>query len=48
MDPRTLETIGGETDFGGQIGSRLAAHYRITSQPDGSKHWVTFTADVSG
>eukprot|EP00879_Flechtneria_rotunda_P000885 GHRR01001012.1.p1 GENE.GHRR01001012.1~~GHRR01001012.1.p1 ORF type:complete len:699 (+),score=220.59 GHRR01001012.1:1081-3177(+) len=42
LDPYTLETLG-ETRLNGVIETAaLGAHYRITTQPDGSRRWITF------
>lgn len=45
LDPQTLETLG-ETDLGGAVTTpALAAHYRVVTQPDGSKRWTAFAFD---
>ncbi len=38
LDPLTLDTVG-ETRLAGQLGdvSSMAAHFRVVTQPDGSK-----------
>jgi carotenoid cleavage dioxygenase-like enzyme len=45
LDPRTLGTIG-EDDMGGQIGQRLAGHYRVVREQDGSRRCVCFGTQV--
>jgi hypothetical protein len=49
LDARTLATLG-ETDLGGQIGDRLAAHGRCVADPSDPtgkrKRWVTFSTHV--
>jgi carotenoid cleavage dioxygenase-like enzyme len=46
MNPHTLETVG-ESDMDGQIGTRLAGHYRQIDEEDGSKRLVLFGTHVS-
>ncbi|KAJ9506085.1 hypothetical protein QJQ45_016616 [Haematococcus lacustris] len=46
LDPHTLATLGA-SDMGGQIGPRLAGHYRLVQEPDGSQRCVTFGLKVS-
>lgn len=46
LHPRSLDTLG-ESDLDGQIGARLAGHYRLAKGPDGSDRCVAFSADVS-
>ncbi len=45
LNPRTLETLG-ESDLDGQIRQRLAGHYRVITEPDGSQRLVVFGAQV--
>ena len=42
MDPRSLDTVGESHGPGGTIEGNgpLAAHYRVTTEADGSKRWV--------
>ncbi len=46
MDPTSLDTLG-ESTLGGQLAaSSLTAHYRVTTEPDGSRRWVSFSMDT--
>eukprot|EP00195_Chlamydomonas_chlamydogama_P010574 CAMPEP_0202902346 /NCGR_PEP_ID=MMETSP1392-20130828/16799_1 /ASSEMBLY_ACC=CAM_ASM_000868 /TAXON_ID=225041 /ORGANISM="Chlamydomonas chlamydogama, Strain SAG 11-48b" /LENGTH=605 /DNA_ID=CAMNT_0049589095 /DNA_START=178 /DNA_END=1995 /DNA_ORIENTATION=+ len=45
LDPRTLDTLG-ETNMKGLIGDRLAGHYRVTREADGSRRWCTFSTNI--
>ena len=49
LHPATLETYG-ETNLGGSIEGKgpFAAHYRVVTEGDGSRRWVTFGATVGG
>ena len=42
MDPRSLDTVGESHGPGGTIEGNgpLAAHYRVTTEADGSKRYV--------
>lgn len=46
LNPHTLDTLG-ESTMGGQLGQRLAGHYRILRQPDGSERCVVFGTNVT-
>ena len=49
MDPKTLETVGESTIDGAIAGKGpLAAHYRVTTEDDGSKRFCTFGSAVAG
>lgn len=47
LEPGTLNTLG-ESTMGGQLGQRLAGHYRVVAGADGRKTLVTFGAQVRG
>lgn len=49
MDAHTLETIG-ESTINGAIDGKgpLAAHYRVTTEADGSKRFCTFGSALAG
>jgi len=46
LQPHTLDTVG-ESDLGGQLGQRLAGHYRLARERDGTHRCVAFGAQVS-
>eukprot|EP00983_Pelagomonas_calceolata_P094043 1157842-Pelagomonas_calceolata.AAC.8 len=41
LNPRTLDTLG-ESNMDGQIGQRLAGHYRVVREPSGQLRCVCF------
>ncbi|GAX74565.1 hypothetical protein CEUSTIGMA_g2014.t1 [Chlamydomonas eustigma] len=45
LDPQTLVTVG-ETDMDGLLKGPLGGHYRIYTEADGSKRWVTFGSKI--
>ncbi len=45
LDAHTLDTLG-EDDMDGQIGQRLAGHYSIVLEPDGTRRCVCFGTQV--
>ena len=45
LSPKDLSTLG-EGDLDGQIKDRLAGHYRVVTEKDGSQRCVTFGTQV--